>query len=177
MHSDQSYQRESVKKANVFLSLGSNLGERKARIEEGIASLQESGVSILRRGSLYQTEPVGLSDQPWFLNTVVAAHTTLSPQELLELCKQIERTAGRKRSVRFGPRPLDIDILLYERRVLREKELIVPHPRMHERRFVLVPLLEIAPDIRDPRNEKSYAEVLAGLDDGKKVTRLKAQEF
>jgi len=79
--------------------------------------------------------------------------------------------------VRFGPRLLDIDILLYKDLVLREKELEIPHPRMHERRFVLVPLLEIAPAIRDPRNGRSYAEILAGLDDGKKVTRLKAQGF
>jgi len=177
MYSDRFDQRESIGKTSVFLSIGSNLGERRARIKEGIVSLQEGGVGILCRASLYQTEPVGFTDQPWFLNTVVAGDTAHTPRRLLELCKQIERTAGRRSTVRFGPRLLDIDILLYKDLVLREKELEIPHPRMHERRFVLVPLLEIAPAIRDPRNGRSYAEILAGLDDGKKVTRLKAQGF
>lgn len=177
MCSDRFDQRESIEKTSVFLSIGSNVGERRAKIKEGIVSLQEGGVGVLRRASLYQTEPVGITDQPWFLNTVVAGDTAHTPRGLLELCKQIERTAGRRRTVRFGPRLLDIDILLYKDLVLREKELEIPHPRMHERRFVLVPLLEIAPAIRDPRNGRSYAEILAGLDDGKKVTRLKAQGF
>jgi len=177
MCSDRSNQRENIETASVFLGLGSNLGDRRARIKEGIVSLEKGGVGILRRASLYQTEPVGIGDQPWFLNTVVAGDTALPPHRLLELCKRIERREGRRRTVRFGPRVLDIDILLYRDLVLREEGLEIPHPRMHERRFVLVPLLEIAPAIKDPRDGRTYAAILAGLDDGKKVTRLKAQEF
>ncbi len=177
MCSDRADQRECIEGRWVFLGIGSNLGERKTRIEQGIAALKNCGMSILRRASLYETEPVGITDQPWFLNTVVAGETALAPQRLLKLCKEIERTAGRKETVRFGPRLLDIDILLYKGLVIHEKDLDIPHPRMHERRFVLVPLLEIAPSIKDPRNGKRYANILAELDEGKKVTRLKAKEF
>jgi 2-amino-4-hydroxy-6-hydroxymethyldihydropteridine diphosphokinase len=159
------------------LGIGSNLGERRTRIEEGIAALEESGVRILHRASLYETEPVGIADQPWFLNTVVAGETAFAPRELLELCKTIEKTAGRIRTVRFGPRLLDIDILLFKGLVVHEEDLDIPHPRMHVRRFVLVPLLEIAPSIRNPRDGRQYAEILAGLDEGKKVTKLRAKEF
>ncbi len=177
MCSDRADQRECIEGKWVFLGIGSNLGERRTRIEQGIAVLKKCGRRILRRASLYETEPVGFTDQPWFLNTVVAGETALTPQGLLKLCKKIERTAGRKETVRFGPRLLDIDILLYKGLVIHEEDLDIPHPRMHERRFVLVPLLEIVPSIKDPRNGKRYANILAGLDEGKKVTKLKAKEF
>ena len=177
MCSDRADQSENLEGEWVFWGIGSNLGVRRTRIEEAIASLEEGGISILRRASLYETEPVGITDQPWFLNTVMAGETALTPQGLLKVCKEIERTAGRKETVRFGPRLLDIDILLYKGLVIHEEGLDIPHPRMHERRFVLVPLLEIAPSIKDPRNGKRYANILAGLDEGKKVTKLKAKEF
>ena len=159
------------------MGIGSNLGKRRTIIEEGIAALEEGGVCILHRASLYETEPVGITDQPWFLNTVVAGETALAPRELLKLCKTIEKTAGRIRTVRFGPRLLDIDILLYRGLVIHGKDLDIPHPRMHERRFVLVPLLEIAPSIRNPRDGRQYAEILTGLNEEKKVTTLKAKEL
>lgn len=177
MRSDRADQREDVEEQWVFLCVGSNLGKRREKIEGGIAALQEGGVIIQRRASLYETEPVGITDQPWFLNTVVAGETALAPRELLVLCKRIERIAGRRETVRFGPRSLDIDILLYKGLVIHEEGLDIPHPRMQERRFVLVPLLEIAPALRDPGNGRTFAEILAGLDEGKKVTRLKEKEF
>jgi 2-amino-4-hydroxy-6-hydroxymethyldihydropteridine diphosphokinase len=160
-----------------FLGLGSNVGERRLRLQEGIRSLEHAGFDIKRRSSFYETEPVGYDDQPWFLNAVVGGETALNPKCLLKRCQKIEKEAGRKRTARFGPRSLDIDILLYKGRVIDEQYLVIPHPRMHERRFVLVPLVEIAPEIEDPRTGKRFAEILAELDDRKKVTKSKANGF
>lgn len=161
----------------VFLSLGSNLGERRSHIERGIAALEEGGFTVVRRSSLYETEPVDLVDQPWFLNTVIAGETDLAPQDLLALCQRIEEQAGRERTVRFGPRVLDIDILLYKGQVIDEQNLEIPHPRMYRRRFVLIPLLEIAPRIKDPNRRVRFADILTGLDEKKKVKKLKESEF
>lgn len=160
----------------VYFCLGSNLGDRRAHLEFGISALADNGVEIVRRSSIYETEPVELEDQPWFLNQVVAGRTELPPRDLLAVCKRIEQDAGRRATVRFGPRVLDIDLLLYKGMVTREPDLVIPHPRMLNRRFVLVPLLEIAPHIRDPESGRSLAQVLSGLDEGKKVEKLKERE-
>jgi 2-amino-4-hydroxy-6-hydroxymethyldihydropteridine diphosphokinase len=161
----------------VFLGLGANLGNRRRNIAAGLSALERGGVRIRRRSSLYETEPVGKGDQPWFLNAIVAAETDLAPRELLLLCKRIEKESGRRRTVRFGPRPLDIDILLYKGRVIREEDLEIPHPRMRERRFVLIPLVEIAEGIKDPRDGRRFSEILALLDEEKKVTRSRENGF
>jgi 2-amino-4-hydroxy-6-hydroxymethyldihydropteridine diphosphokinase len=155
----------------VFLGLGSNLGDRAGFLDRGFASLERGGFSIRRRSSVYETEPVGFESQPWFLNAVVAGETRLPPRALFALAKQIEAACGRVATVPLGPRTLDIDLLLYKGEVIEEPDLVVPHPRLRERRFVLVPLLEIAPGIRDPRDGCPLAEVLAGLDEEKAVTR------
>lgn len=155
--------------AVVYLGLGSNLGDRERQIEQGIHMLSRCGVDVDLRSSRYETEPVGLADQPWFLNQVVRGETRLAPEELLRTCKRIERKAGRTESARFGPRVLDIDILLYDGSTFSRDDLVIPHPRMAERRFVLIPLLEIAPDLQDPRSGMPYAEILNRLDEGKKV--------
>jgi len=158
--------------ADVYLCLGSNVGDRADRIAEGIVRLERAGVSVTARSSVYETEPVGVEDQPWFLNQVVRGTTRLAPTVLLEACKRIEGDVGREPSdLRFGPRPLDIDILLYGMRVIAGERLTVPHPRMRDRRFVLVPLIEIAPRLVDPRDGEAYADILERLDEGKKVSR------
>jgi len=167
---------EAVGATEVFLGLGSNIGDRRGNIERGMAGLGDGGVSLRRRSSLYETEPVGITEQPWFLNAVVIGETDLPPAALLRLCKGIERHVGRRRSERFGPRTLDIDILLYGQDVLESPELTIPHPRLHERRFALAPLVEIDQGARDPRDGRPFAEILRGLDEGKKVTRLGANE-
>jgi 2-amino-4-hydroxy-6-hydroxymethyldihydropteridine diphosphokinase len=155
----------------VFLAFGANLGNRREQIERGIVELEARGVMIVEQSSWYETEPVGLDEQPWFLNRVARAETALEPGSLLAACKHVEEEVGRVPSVRFGPRHLDIDILLYGTRFMESDELTVPHPRMRERRFVLIPLLEIAPDLTDPVTNESYAEILSRLDEGKKVSR------
>jgi len=156
----------------TYLCLGSNVGDRRAAIVGGVAELERSGVTVEAQSSLYETEPVGLEDQRWFLNRVVCGTTKMAPDRLLAACKRIERWFGRRRSrVRFGPRTLDIDILLYGDHAISTDRLTIPHPRIRERRFVLVPLVEIAPGVVDPRDGTPYAEILERLDEGKKVSK------
>lgn len=155
----------------IFLAFGANLGNPRDQIERGIVALNDHHVNVIARSSWFETEPVGMDDQPWFLNLAARASTSLDPYELLAVCQQVEKRVGRIPSVRFGPRHLDIDILLFGDERIESEELTIPHPRMHERRFVLIPLLEIAPDLEDPVLNQPYADVLSRLDEGKKVLR------
>lgn len=157
-----------MSETSVLLSMGSNLGDRESSLERGVREIGRV-ITVEAVSSVYETEPVGYDEQPWFLNLVVKGRTRMTPKELLCECKRIERDAGRTPTVRFGPRPLDLDILLYGDRVIRDVDLTVPHPRMHERAFVLVPLLEISPDAIDPQDGTSYAAHLERLGEGKKV--------
>jgi 2-amino-4-hydroxy-6-hydroxymethyldihydropteridine diphosphokinase len=146
----------------VYLSLGSNLGDRERNLREAIRMLGEAGVHAQRVSSLYETEPVGVRDQPWFLNLVVEAETELFPRQLLARIHRIEFALGRKRVRPQGPRTADIDILLYGDSVIETEELTVPHPRLEERRFVLEPLAELAPELRHPVSRRTIRELLAG---------------
>jgi len=156
----------------VYLSLGSNLGDRAAHIEQALERLGEENVRIVRRSSFYQTEPVEFLAQGWFLNIVAEVQTELMPRQLLRLIRQIERELGRKRIVRAGPRTIDIDILLFGANIVRAAELEIPHPRMTERRFVLVPIAEIAPALRHPVLRLTMVELLAATRDRSQVRRL-----
>ncbi|MDD5748752.1 MAG: 2-amino-4-hydroxy-6-hydroxymethyldihydropteridine diphosphokinase [Actinomycetota bacterium] len=134
--------------ACVFLSLGSNLGDRAARLREAVQSLARTPhVNIIAVSSVYRSEPVDYVDQPDFLNAVVELETSLSARELLNLAQEIERSSGRKREIRYGPRSLDIDIILYGDEEIKEPDLVIPHPKLRERGFVLKPLLEVAPGL------------------------------
>ncbi len=135
--------------ATAYLSLGSNLGHREANIASALKMLGQEA-RILKVSSLYETEPVGYKDQPRFLNCVCSVETELAPQALLELVKTMEKNLGRKRTLRFGPRLIDIDILFYDDLILDSPDLVIPHPRLAERAFVLVPLKEIAPNLVHP---------------------------
>ena len=147
---------------NVYLSLGANLGERQQTIENAIAALEQAEVRIVARSSFYETEPQDVKDQPWFLNAVVKCETRLFPIQLLVLVLRIERALGRaRRTVRRGPRTIDIDILLYANNIIDTPQLTVPHPRMLDRRFVLEPLVEIAPDLRHPVTKELFKKYLA----------------
>jgi 2-amino-4-hydroxy-6-hydroxymethyldihydropteridine diphosphokinase len=149
----------------VFIALGSNLGDRAANLQQAREKMESGELRILRASSLYETEPRGLRDQPCFLNQVVEARTTLLPRQLLSRLLKIEREMGRKRTVPNGPRNIDLDILLHGTAVVTTPGLEIPHPRMTERRFVLEPLNELAPELRHPQTRRSIRELLAEVMD------------
>lgn len=148
----------------AYLGLGSNLGNRMAFLRSGRDTLvSQPGINLVKASGIYETEAVGgPPDNPLFLNTVLEITTGLAPQELLDACLSVEDEFGRSRPVRWAPRTLDIDILFYEDLVVCEEALIIPHPRLHERAFVLAPLLEIAPDFRHPLLGQSVSELASG---------------
>lgn len=147
----------------VFLGLGSNLGDREKNLEQAQARLG-SFLKIARVSSIYETEPVGIKEQPWFLNMVISGTTALNPVDLLRSVKKIETEMGRTEGLRFGPRPIDIDILIYDRLIELSPALTIPHPRLHERAFVLTPLSEIAPDFVHPRLRLRIRDLAARLE-------------
>jgi 2-amino-4-hydroxy-6-hydroxymethyldihydropteridine diphosphokinase len=147
----------------IYLSLGTNLGNRELNLEIAKQGLSPQ-VKILDCSSIYQTEPWGYLDQPDFLNQVLAVETTLSPHELLEYIKDIEERIGRKPSVRFGPRIVDIDILFFGDRIIQEEDLVIPPPRLKDRAFVLIPLAEMDTDLIYPGTDLSIADLLLNID-------------
>lgn len=144
----------------VYLSLGSNLGRRERLLERALERLASGGIRLLRISSVYESEPLERRAQPWFLNLVVEAETELLPRVLLARLQRIERELGRRRLSPKGPRPIDIDLLLYGEAVVRTPELQIPHPRMAGRRFVLEPLAELAPDLRHPVSRRTVRQML-----------------
>jgi 2-amino-4-hydroxy-6-hydroxymethyldihydropteridine diphosphokinase len=162
-------------KKTVYLSLGSNVGDRARNLQGAIAALRKAGVDVTRISSMFETEPVDYLDQPWFLNCAVEAETELPAVALLKALRQIEADMGSKKLVSKGPRLIDLDILLYDDETIDTPELQVPHPRMHLRRFVLEPLAEIAPNVRHPVYGLSAAEMLANLPDKSSVRKLQTR--
>jgi 2-amino-4-hydroxy-6-hydroxymethyldihydropteridine diphosphokinase len=156
----------------VYLSLGSNVGEREENLRAAIAELQEAGVRVTRVSSFYETEPVDFLEQEWFLNCAVEGVTEVPALELLRALRGIELRMGSKKLVAKGPRLIDIDILLYESETIDTPELQVPHPGMHLRRFVLVPLVEIAGHVSHPGLKKSAKQLLEETPDHSSVRRF-----
>ena len=144
----------------VYLALGSNLGDREAYLRAGIRGLAAHGMDIIRCASVYSTEPREILDQPWFLNTVLEANTDLKPSELLQVCLEVEKQNNRIRETVKGPRTLDIDLIFYGNTIIQNPELTIPHPSFSKRRFVLVPLAEIAPGFVDPLSGQTILQLL-----------------
>ena len=155
----------------AYLSLGSNLGDRAANLSQAISQLGAIG-RLLAVSSLYETQPQDVPDQPWFLNCAAAIETEKTPRELLQFALRVEAEMGRLRLSKKGPRKIDIDVLLFGGYVLNEPNLKIPHPAMHLRRFVLEPLVEIAPDARHPTFEKTASQLLSALTEPQTVRRL-----
>ena len=154
-------------KARAFIGAGANLDEPVRQIRQAQDALQKSpGVTLLSASSLYRTQPVGPVEQPPFVNAVFSLEPEIGPHDLLSLLLDIEQKMGRVRGERWGPRVIDLDLLFYGEEIIEEQGLEVPHPRLHERRFVLAPLAEIAPDVVHPVIKKSVSELLAGLPPG-----------
>jgi len=151
----------------VYLSLGSNLGDRAENLRRAIEGLR----GVRRVSSFYETEPVDLADQPWFLNCVVALETDRSAMDLLYELQAIEQRLGRVRTIPRGPRTVDLDILFFGDTVMDTPELTIPHPRLDRRRFVLEPLAEIAPELRHPVTGRSAAEMFKSLEDSLAVKK------
>jgi 2-amino-4-hydroxy-6-hydroxymethyldihydropteridine diphosphokinase len=156
----------------VYLSLGSNLGDRQVQLQDALAKLAAVG-RVVATSSFYETEPVEFTQQPWFLNCAIALETNKTPEQLMAAILRIEEEMGRRRVQKKGPRAIDIDILLFDDTIVDSKELTIPHPAMHQRRFVLEPLAEIAPELVHPVLKKTIGELLDSLPPGQVVKRLK----
>lgn len=154
----------------AFMSVGSNLGDREANLKGAIDGMCEAGIAVQRVSSIFETEPVGFLDQPWFLNIAVEGETRLGPRELLACLQKIEAAHGRVRLFPGAPRTLDVDILLFNNLIIDEPGLQIPHPRMTQRRFVLEPLAQIAPEVLHPVLKKTVRDLLTSCPDSSRVS-------
>jgi 2-amino-4-hydroxy-6-hydroxymethyldihydropteridine diphosphokinase len=160
----------------TFLGLGSNLGRKRENLARARRLLEKNGVRLLRLSAEYRTQPVGDQDQPWFINQVVEAETCLEPSNLLALIKRLEKEMKRRPRSRGGPRRIDIDILLAGRRIVSRPWLRVPHPRLAQRNFVLIPLAEIAPGAIHPVLRKTIRRLLRETNDRSSIQKLKTRQ-
>ncbi len=159
----------------VYLSLGSNVGERESQLRIALGRLAATG-RVAAVSSFYETEPVEFTEQPWFLNCVVALETNQTPQELMASILRIEQEMGRRRGENKGPRAIDIDILFFDDAVVDTSKVTIPHPALHQRRFVLEPLAEIAQELRHPVLHKTIRELRDALPPGQIVRKLRNSE-
>ena len=160
----------------VYVGIGSNLGDKENNIKKAIALLKEK-CKALKISSLYETEPVGYKAQDWFLNCAVSLETDLKPEELLNFFQSIEKILGRIRTIKNGPRTIDLDILFYGTKIIKTKSLKVPHPRLHKMRFVLEPLNELCPKLMHPKLKKSIRYLRNNLNEEDVVKILKKSLF
>lgn len=165
--------REEVLGVIAYIGIGSNLGQPLEQCLEAIKCLSSvNGITLLRCSSLYRTEPIGLKNQPWFVNAVAEIRTSLSPRALLRILMQIEEAMGRVREAHWGPRIIDLDILLFGQEIVQEQDLKIPHPELHKRRFVLIPLSELASYAIHPAFGVSIRGLMERLEDDSRVERI-----
>lgn len=158
--------------ALVYLSLGSNKGDRVGYVQQATSLLNGfDGINVVQSSSLYETEPWGVETETWFVNAVIQISTTLSPQLLLAQCQKIETMLGRNRATEghYGDRTIDIDILFYDDNVITDENILIPHPRFHERAFTLIPMLELAPEFIHPISKKSVTDLYEDLENPEMV--------
>jgi 2-amino-4-hydroxy-6-hydroxymethyldihydropteridine diphosphokinase len=155
-----------------FLSLGSNIEDRQKNLVQAVALIREQGVKVIKVSSLYETQPVDLPSQRWFINQVIEAQADIEPEEFLSLLKRIERKMGRRTSVHKGPRSIDIDILLADKLIVKTGQLEIPHPQLDQRNFVLVPLCEISPRTRHPLLGHTVKSLLKRSKDPSSVRKI-----
>ena len=160
---------------NVYLGFGSNIGDREAQIRRAIELLDSPELRFARLSGFYETEPIGFTKQRWFLNCAAEFETQLFPRQLLHRIQRVELELGRKRTVVNGPRTIDIDILLFGQATVKTPELEVPHPRFRERRFVLAPLVELNPELRDPVSRRTVSQLLEDVK-GQTVRKLQTEK-
>ena len=145
----------------AYLGLGSNVGDRETQLDQAIHILNEiEGINVTQTSLIYETDPVGYVEQPQFLNQCIEIQTTLTPRDLLNACLETEQQLHRVRDIRWGPRTLDVDILLFDKQIINEDDLVIPHPRMLERSFVLIPLNDIAPNFTEPHTNKKIRNLV-----------------
>ena len=157
----------------AYVGLGSNIGDKAGNILRALDILSQSdGIKATKVSSFYETEPIGCEDQDWFVNAVAQVEIIFSPEELLNAFKKVEQIMGRKNTIRWGPREIDLDLLMYDQLCFESPGLVIPHPRLHERAFVLVPLAKIAPDLFHPIQKKTIAELLAELQSQKTIRQI-----
>ncbi|TAN61197.1 2-amino-4-hydroxy-6-hydroxymethyldihydropteridine diphosphokinase, partial [bacterium] len=148
----------------VYIAIGSNLGDRRANCTQAIANISRiPSVRVVKISSLYETEPWGVRDQPNFINCAVEAETSCDPRTLMSILKNIEADMGRKDGPKWGPRVIDFDIIFYGSRIIKEDDLVIPHPHAHERSFVLTPLIEIEPGLMHPILKKTVSELVSRM--------------
>lgn len=157
---------------NVFLGLGSNVGNRLENLKAAQALIHKNVGKIAKKSHVYETQPWGKTDQEAFLNMVIMINTSLDPRDMLDALSKLERELGRERHEKWGPRIIDIDILFYGKRIIRDKGLEIPHPELHKRAFVLIPMLEIAPDYEHPLLKKQIDELYMHCGDLSEVVML-----
>ena len=157
---------------NVFLCLGSNIGNRGSNLQSAIGLIEKNIGKVAKKSHVYETQPWGEPNQDPFFNQVLMINTTLDPRDILDKISRIERELGRERNEKWGPRVIDIDILFYGKRLIRDKGLEIPHPELHKRAFVLVPMMEIAPEFVHPTLEKQMDELYMECEDSSEVVML-----
>lgn len=156
----------------VYIGIGSNKGNRINNIKKSIKLMEENNIKIQKLSSFYETSPVGKTDQSWFINCVIKGKTDSTALELLNTLQKIERKLHRKRKEKWGPRTIDLDLLLYNSDVIKTRDLTIPHPLMHSRKFVLKPLLEISPKLRHPEYKKSFSSMFKKISSDEIVEKI-----